>query len=468
MTGENFWPNSANLFCRVWGASCRGAQVLGKATRKGGMSRLLIITFLDYKQEPNGRIHHVVQHMRRRFDQVTVIHGTLVEPGRSLLRTLLRCLRIDWSVQRARNFSDVRVWPLCNYSENLGRELVAGRGGGDAACWSSRSLGIEFVGVCGAIADFARMLSFLLAALWRGGWGYDVAVVQCPHSGFVGWILYSLGCVQRLVYDDIDYAPGWNRSKLRGRLCRFLEHFVMARADRVVTCGRLLKQLRETDLGREVAWIPNGVDVEAFAAARQRAPHPPTLIYMGRLVGWSGAEVAVEALRQIRREIPEARLCLVGRTEPAYGAHLRSLIQSHDLQEAVSLPGETTYHGLVQYLSQADVGLAVFPPDPMKRYAFPLKVVEYFAAGLPVIGTEGTETALLLEETGAGTVVQYAPEALAQASIRLLRDRGAWTAIARRAEAASERFHWRNLMDELYRVCAAGAVADTLQVPTQT
>lgn len=421
------------------------------------MKRLLIISLLDYKREPNGRLHHVVQHMGSRFDKVTVIHGTLAEPLSSLPRTLVRCLWMWWTVASGERCTDIRVRPLFNYPEGLGADLVAGGHAGADAVSLGRRAGIEVLGTCGAMADVARMFSFLLTALWLAGRGYHAVVVQCPYSGLVGWILRSFGRVNCLIYDDIDFAPGWNRSKLRGRLCRFLEGFVMRRADHVITCGRLLQRLRQADLGREVAWIPNGVDLEVFAAARHRLPHVPTLLYMGRLVAWSGAELAVEALAQIRSEIPEARLLLVGRPDPAYAVRLHTLIRARNLEHAVFLPGETSYQGLVRYLSQADIGLAVFPPDPMKRYAFPLKVVEYLAAGLPVIGTEGTETALLLEETGAGLVVPFESGALARAAMHLLQDRQLSTAITRRAMAASERFRWADLMEDLYRGCAAGA-----------
>jgi len=87
----------------------------------------------------------------------------------------------------------------------------------------------------------------------------------------------------------------------------------------------------------------------------------------------------------------------------------------------------------------------------MKRYAFPLKVVEYMAAGLPVIGTQDSETERIIRAAECGVVVAYEPAAVAGAMVCLFTDRDGYARLAGNAAGASARFSWGPLLAEFDR-----------------
>ncbi len=128
-----------------------------------------------------------------------------------------------------------------------------------------------------------------------------------------------------------------------------------------------------------VTLVPNGVDCAAYAHLPVgRAPAPPVLLYIGAL-SWAPNAVASDhlarvVLPEVRRVHPEAVLKLVGR-DP--GPAVKAL--GH-------LPG-VEVHGNVPdvgvYLAEASLLAVALDSGGGTR----LKILEAFAAGLPVVST---------------------------------------------------------------------------------
>ena len=83
--------------------------------------------------------------------------------------------------------------------------------------------------------------------------------------------------------------------------------------------------------------------------------------------------------------------------------------QIQSLIDAYSLPVEHIWYGLVSheevpgYLHAADFGFAPYKPSPAKRFLSPIKVGEYWAAGLPVVITRGIgDETDIIEVQGGG------------------------------------------------------------------
>jgi len=421
----------------------------GPDVRDGTIRSLLIITLLDYKREPNARIHNLIHHMARRTAEVTVVYGTYAAPGPAW-RVLPKSLRFATRLTDSGSMREVQVIPFLNYPESLAKR-IAGFPASTSGRWRFPRLLLEkLLSTLGILRDASLVFSFFLATLRQARGPFDVVVVQCPLTGIVGLLTRRAGIAARLIYDDIDYAPGWCDHQLRRRWISGLELLAMRRADRVISVGHRLASLRRSQTGRAVSVIPNGVKWGLFRSAHEKVPHPPTVIYMGRVMDWAGLEVAFEALAEIRKEIPGLRLLVLGRSDPAYEDHLRALVANLEMSDVVHFVGEVRYEGLPKYLAQADVGLATFRPNLMKDFSFPLKVIEYMASGIPVIGIQGTETARIIQEHGGGLVVDFTPRTVAGAIRSLLTDRALYSRCAAKAAGAAPLYDWDRLMDRVY------------------
>jgi len=250
---------------------------------------------------------------------------------------------------------------------------------------------------------------------------YDLSIVDGPESALMAALLRRTGRVRSLIYYDIDYYPAvhpkwaWVLSR-RERLCCRL-------ADAVASVSRPLAALREQQGAKLAVVIPNGVDFARFYEANLiRSEHSPTLIYAGSLDLRWGVDLPIRAMPQLRRQIPEIRLLIAGRG-PAE-QELRQLAQTLGVSNCVHFQGFVPYAELPALMAEADIGVATSRSDAFRRYASPLKIVEYMAAGLPVICSGGGEAEQMIEESGAGVNIPFEPEAFAKAvqSLRAIPD----------------------------------------------
>lgn len=104
--------------------------------------------------------------------------------------------------------------------------------------------------------------------------------------------------------------------------------------DMVVANSRALAGRLEEEGIRPVQVIPNGVPVRP---PRERLAPRPTVLYAGRLVPEKGVDVLLHAFAQAVREVPDARLAIVGGGDGA--ASLRRLAHELGVIGSVELTG---------------------------------------------------------------------------------------------------------------------------------
>lgn len=137
--------------------------------------------------------------------------------------------------------------------------------------------------------------------------------------------------------------------------------------------------------------IPGGVDVSAYdrthlsrTAARRQLGWPedrPTLLSVRRLVKRVGLEGLVDAVRTIRKSVPDVLLMIAGKGP--LKADLETMIDDFDLHDHVRLLGFVPDDDLpVAYRAAS---LSVMPTIALE--GFGLSAVESLAAGTPVIVT---------------------------------------------------------------------------------
>jgi glycosyltransferase involved in cell wall biosynthesis len=241
---------------------------------------------------------------------------------------------------------------------------------------------------------------------------YDVAIVDGPESALLALLLKKTRRVRFLIYYDIDYYPGQNPQW--SRLLSHREQICCKVADAVASVSRPLAALREQQGARLAVVIPNGVDFASFNSANlAHREHPPTLIYIGSLDARWGVDLPIRAMPLLRRQIPDIHLLIAGRG-PAE-QELRELATSLGVNDCVCFEGFVPYPDLPNLLAQADIGIATSRRNSFRQYASPLKIVEYMAAGLPVISSGGGEAEQMIEESRAGVNIPFEPEAFAVA-----------------------------------------------------
>lgn len=241
---------------------------------------------------------------------------------------------------------------------------------------------------------------------------YRLGVVDGPESAALALLLKKSGRVPLLIYYDIDYYPGVT-PRFAGVLSR-REQLCCKIADAVASVSRPLAALREQQGAKLTAVIPNGVDFSRFHHANLiRGGHPPAIIYTGSLDMRWGVDLPIRAMPLLQRQMPDIRLLIAG-GGPSEG-ELRQLAGSLGVNDCIHFAGFVPHAALPDLLAQADIGIATSRQNDFRRYASPLKIVEYMAAGLPVICSGGGEAEKMIDESGAGMNIPFEPEAFAAA-----------------------------------------------------
>ncbi len=158
---------------------------------------------------------------------------------------------------------------------------------------------------------------------------------------------------------------------------------------RVSACFFTSDLLRDKFSGRTVHsyTIPQGVDVghfrseESAAFRRVATPQKPVIGFVGLLADWVDLPLMLSAARAY----PDAEFLVVGKAT----VHTRLL----NLQPNIRYLGEMPYEDLPGMLRRMQVGLIPFLVNDLTEAANPLKLLEYFAIGIPVVSTNLPEVA---------------------------------------------------------------------------
>jgi teichuronic acid biosynthesis glycosyltransferase TuaH len=189
----------------------------------------------------------------------------------------------------------------------------------------------------------------------------------------------------RVFWAQDDFAAGAALMGLDARRVAAGEAARAAAADLVVAANPLVAE-RWRAAGCDVELIPYGADVQAFAAPPAtpavRMPdgiRRPVVVVVGQL-----NERTDPALLEAVADL-EVSLVLIGPVPPLANA---GWLDGLRRRQNVVWMGPQPFEALPGLLAQADVGLVPYADTPFNQASFPLKTVEYLAAGLPVVATD--------------------------------------------------------------------------------
>ncbi|MDH3525253.1 MAG: glycosyltransferase family 4 protein [Acidobacteriota bacterium] len=185
--------------------------------------------------------------------------------------------------------------------------------------------------------------------------------------------------------------------------------------------------------------LPNAVDAALFSAppalpARERGPLEGRFVvaFAGSLKAWHGIEVLLDAFRRLLSSTPRAHLLVLG------DGPLRAKVEEAASElggERVTAPGAVPHEAVPRWLAHAHAGVAPYLRQE-EFYFSPLKVVEYQAAGLPVVASDQGHIRRQVADLVTGILVPPGdPIRLAEALERLARQPALARRIGRQARA---------------------------------
>lgn len=151
----------------------------------------------------------------------------------------------------------------------------------------------------------------------------------------------------------------------------------------------------------------------------------PVVLTLARLVRRKGHDLAIRALAEVRRRIPNATYLVAGNGESSYLESLRSLARQCGVEDAVRFLGRVEEDDLSGIYSASDVYVMTSRSSPSTGNfeGFGITYLEANACALPVIGSDtgGVADAILDGETGYLIPAEDVPT-LTDRLLRLLGD----------------------------------------------
>jgi len=145
-------------------------------------------------------------------------------------------------------------------------------------------------------------------------------------------------------------------------------------------------------------------------------------IYSGGITKLRGALKILEALMLAVKTIPNIKVVFVGSYSPeSLRNEMQNFINRNNLNKNVELHSFVNYSEISNYYNNSKIGLVTLLNSPTFEVSMPIKVFEYMAFGMPIIGSDFGHIKEYIEKENCGiTVDPKNVEEISNAMIKLL------------------------------------------------
>ena len=254
-----------------------------------------------------------------------------------------------------------------------------------------------------------------------------LAPVEMKINRFPTWYIFIIRCLERLcfLFTDLIVTPS---SLIKDSLQK--NYHIPASKFLVVTNGadpELSYPMDKTTCREKLSWDATS----------------KYLIFVGSLKKWHGIEKIIEIMPDIKNEIENVKLIVVGDGEKRES--IEGLVRRLNLDNDILLTGRVSFADVPYYINAADICLApYFDPEIDNTGISPLKIYEYMACARPVITNPVGGLGNLFDNHEAGILVETInPKLWVKPIVDLLNDpvRMAFYGANGRS-AALEEFSW--------------------------
>lgn len=190
--------------------------------------------------------------------------------------------------------------------------------------------------------------------------------------------------------------------------------------------------------------IPNGVDLENFSPnvspVEEFKDGKVNILFVGRLEKRKGVGYLLNAYRQVKREIPDSRLIIVGP-----GTRLRQKYEKQVKRYAIPdvvFIGFVSYQELPRYYQTADI----FCAPAINRESFGIVLLEAMAMGKPIVASDIEGYASVVTHGEEGWLVPPKDSRqLAQALVSVIRDDKLRQGMAEKGRLKAQEYSWERV-----------------------
>ena len=227
------------------------------------------------------------------------------------------------------------------------------------------------------------------------------------------------------------YASKWGASRSRRLMLgvvKAVEALACSKADHILTASQGFRErLTERGVpGRKLTVLLNAPDPKWFRFAEGRQFQPivkgARLLYYGTVAKRFGVLVAIRALAELQKRVPQSSLTIYGRYDPDYQEAIKDEIERLGLLETVTLNEFLAHEKIFHVVRGCDFGVVPYLSDDFMGLAMSTKALEFATMGLPFVGSNLAPMRSVFGLNGVPLSEPGDPTTLANALYMLCRD----------------------------------------------
>lgn len=299
----------------------------------------------------------------------------------------------------------------------------------------------------------------------------DLVICVEPITLLVGILLKKrLGC--KLIWDVHEFFADAHAERYSFLFRPFVKHFYLilqrflaSRTHAVIAVNQeILNQLfPHKSKAQNLLVMPNypvkhvwDSDPVIPAGLKQLCTMRFDLIYTGGLTRDRGIFKILKCATLLKNEFPRLKILIIGKFhDPAIEEEFHDSISTFNLNAVIYYQEWIPPEKIGILLKCSRFGLWIFnPKNKRMRLATPLKVLEYMAAGLPVISIKTPLMKSLIEYNDLGKLCPYQSRSIAANIAKLLKlPQSEYDAMSQRCLDISEsRFNWESLEPKFFEL----------------
>ncbi|MCB5253855.1 MAG: glycosyltransferase [Candidatus Cloacimonadaceae bacterium] len=299
----------------------------------------------------------------------------------------------------------------------------------------------------------------------------DLVICVEPLTMLVGiWLKRKLGC--KLIFDVHEFFADAHAERYSFVFRPFVKHFYLtflrylaSRAEGVTAVNQeILKQLfPRNPKAKNLLVMPNypvknvwDFDGGIPASLSQLCNMRFDLIYAGGITRDRGIFKILKCATLLKNDFPNLKILILGKFhDTAIQDEFNDSINTFNLNAVIYYQEWIPPEKIGLLLKCTRFGLWIFnPKNKRMRLATPLKVLEYMAAGLPVVSIKTPLMKSLIERNGVGKLCPYQSRRIASTIADLLRmPQSEYDAMSQRCLDISEsRFNWESLEPKFFEL----------------
>lgn len=391
-------------------------------------NKILIATFSIWekgKRTPiNGMVEPMLSYFLPKISTVDLIDG--FHPGSSNVISIIEQHKNGKLMHTTKSFISLIFYPLLRLQNNNTTQILF------------------------KIRDFFSVLEWGIRTKTR----YDLFIGLESIYALAGILLRKFGLVKTVIYYVSDYSPNRYPNFYFNKVYLALDRFCVRNADYIWDVSPAIHPARikaglNPKQAAPVILVPNALFPDQITHISEKKIKQHSLVYAGTLTFSNGADLAIEAMKQVLKKFPKATFHIFG-SNGKDQARIKILIQKLRLEKSV------IFHGFITQVADITnaikiyaLGLAPYidTASSHRKYGDATKLRLYMGAGIPVVTTNVPPLGKIINEFGAGVVTKDNPKSLSKVITELFSNKKKYLLMRKKAIEYARNNTWENTYD---------------------